>query len=498
MHKISNISIIALSLALVGSLTGCKNPGEGSKNPDPVIEDREDVPTEQAKAQFAEIYANYVEAKKDGSLSAAECESVTKGFNEVYESNKQSMLVARFNVGAIWEECGDMQKATKIYKELGDKNFHLALNALGVIAWGKGDHEGAFELFARSVEADKTQAFAARNNLAAAHRDRYADKLDQEDFNTAEKQIKNVLAVDTSNKAAYENLARLYYDRGRLEDPSYLVLANLVVTQALRVLEKEGTQSADIWNLEGLLFMQQENQVDALKAFKRAVEIEPNHADANRNIGFIAIRFRDYTTAEKSFDTALETEEVKHDVEVYIAMGVAKRGLEKFAEAEEWYRKAAELDKKDPRPWYNLAVLNQDHLIGQDNVDQPQIEEFYKTAKQHCAKFKQMAEGNKAYAEAVKDCVDRMAIVDDTVETFEVMKKLEEEVARLAELEKQQEEERRKRLRELEEQAAEAGQPSPEKLADAEAKAEADAAKAAKRAEEERKAKEQEERDEEE
>jgi tetratricopeptide (TPR) repeat protein len=476
MPKISKISILALSFALVGSMTGCKIEGKTTSNGDSeVIADAWPVPDEQAKAQFAKIYAKYVEAKQDGSLSAAECESVAKGFDEVYELNKKSMLVARFNVGALWEECGDMEKATRIYKELGDENFPLALNALGVIAWTRGDHEGARDLFARSVEADKKQAFAARNNLAAAHRDRYAAKPDQADFNAAEKQIQNVLAVDTSNKAAYENLARLYYDRGRLENPSYLVLANLVVTQALRVLEKEGTQSADIWNLEGLLFMQENNQVDALKAFKQAVEIEPNHADANRNIGFIAIRFRDYTTAEKSFDTALETEAVKRDVEVYIAMGVAKRGLQKFKEAEEWYRKAAELDKKDPRPWYNLAVLNQDHLIGLDGVDQPQIVEFYTAAKAHCAKFKQMAERDKAYTAAVKDCVDRMAIVDDTFETFVVMKDLEEQAAKLAELEKQQEEERRKQLRELEERAAAAGQPSPEALADAEAKAEAEA-----------------------
>ncbi|MFO7566698.1 MAG: tetratricopeptide repeat protein [Enhygromyxa sp.] len=481
MKNISKISIVSLSLTLVASLTACKG-GKNTKDPDKQeLSDasKAEVPDEQAKAQFAEVYAKYADAKKDGSLSAAECESVAKAFDDLYQSNKKSMLVARYNVGALWEECGDMEKAAKIYKELGDKNFHLALNQLGVIAWNKGDQKAALDLFTKSVDADKKQAFAARNNLAAAHRDRYADKVNQEDFNTAEKQIQNVLAVDTSNKAAYENLARLYYDRGRLKDPSYLVLANLVVTQALRVLEKEGSQSADIWNLKGLLFMQDDNQVDALKAFKRAVEIEPNHADANRNIGFIAIRFRDYTTAEKSFDTALKTSAVKRDIEVYIAMGVAKRGLKKFTDAEEWYRKAVEIDKKDPRPWYNLAVLNQDHLIGQDNVDQPQIEEFYKIAKEHCQKFNKMAEGNKAYTDAVKDCLDRIAIIDDTFETFRVMKELEKKAAELAELERKQEEERRKQLLELEKQAAAAGQPSPEELAEAEAKAEAEAEKAA-------------------
>ncbi|MFV8751268.1 tetratricopeptide repeat protein [Nannocystaceae bacterium ST9] len=488
MHTISKLSTIALTLLLATNVVACKKKGKGTDNPESKGElkdaSKAEVPDEQAKAQFAEVFAKYETAKKDG-LSGGECDNLAKLFNEVYETNKKSMLVARFNVGALWEECGDMEKATKVYQELADKNFHLAINNMGVIAWNKGDAKKALDLFKKSVEADKKQAFWARNNLAAAHRDRYAEKVDPEDFATAEKQIQNVLAVDTSNKAAYENLARLYYDRGRLKDQSYLVLSNLVVTQALRVLEKENQQSADIWNLKGLLYMQEDNQIDALKAFKKAVEVDANHADANRNIGFIAIRFRDYISAEKAFDTALKSPEVKRDIEVFIAMGVAKRGLKKFKEAEEWYRKAMEVDKKDPRPWYNLGILNQDHMIGQDGVEQADIEKFYNTAKEHYGKFMKAAEGDKRYAEAVKDATDRVAIIDDAISTFRVMEKLEAEAKKIQEAAEKAEKERRAKLLEMEKAAEAAGGPSPTELADkaaaeeaAKAKAESDAEKA--------------------
>jgi TPR repeat protein len=164
-------------------------------------------------------------------------------------------------------------------------------------------------------------------------------------------------------------------------------------------------------------------------------------------------------------------------------MGVAKRGLKKFKEAEEWYRKAVELDKKDPRPWYNLAVLNQDHLIGQDDVEQPQIEEFYNVAKKHCGEFNKIAEGNKKYAVAVKDCLDRIAIIDDAIQTFRVMEELEKKAAALAEQEKKAEDERRKKLLEMEKQAAAAGTQSPTEAADAAAAAEAAAAKAEEKSE---------------
>ncbi len=457
------ISPIALSLTFALSLgVGCKDKDGGSVNPDKELSTAKDaeVPDEQAKAQFAEVYAKYIKAKSDGSLSAGECDSIAKGFNEVYKSNKRSMLIARFNVGALWEECGDMGKATKVYDELASKGFHLALNNLGVIAWQAGDTKKALGLFKKSVAADKKQAFAARNNLAAAYRDRYADKVSQSDFKEAEKQIQNVLAVDTSNKAAYENLARLYYDRGRLKDPSYLVLSNLVVTQALRVLEKENAQSADIRNLQGLLFMQTDNQIDALKAFKMAVKIAPNHPDANRNIGFIAVRFRDYASAEKAFDVAMKDASVKRDVEVYLAMGVAKRGLKKFKQADEWYRKAMEIDKKDGRPWYNLGILNQDHLIGQDDVDQVALEAYYNKAKEHYQKFLKMAEGDKKLAAAVKDSLDRIAIIDDAIQTFRVMEDLEKRAAEIAAQEKKAEQERIQKLLDLEKKAAAAGQAS--------------------------------------
>ena len=160
--KSSKFTTVALSLVFLAGAPGCKKKGEDTKNPDnQEIKDASQakVPDEEAKAQFNEVYAKYEEAKKDGTLSEGECTAIAKGFDEVYESNKASMLVARFNVGAVWEECGDMEKAVKVYEELGGKNFHLALNNLGVLEWNKGNTAKALDFFKKSVEADKKQAF---------------------------------------------------------------------------------------------------------------------------------------------------------------------------------------------------------------------------------------------------------------------------------------------------------------------------------------------------
>jgi tetratricopeptide (TPR) repeat protein len=455
MRTVTTILTIGL-LSL--SLGACKKKGESETptSPGAAIQNPGAQISKEAKKDFDDGVQLYAKAKSDGTMSASECDSVANKFARIYKDHGDQVIMARFNEGAAWDECGQVDKARPIYEDLANKKFQLAMTNLGVIYWNEGKTSRALEMFEKAVDADKKKAFTARNNLAAAYRDRYADKADMKDFTEAEKQIQNILAVDTSNKAAYENLARLYYDRGRLKDRSYLVLANLVVTQALRVLEKEGKQSADIYNLRGLLFMQDDNQIDALRAFKKAVEVDGNHVDANLNIAFISLRFRDYPTAETSLATAMKHPRAKRNVEAAIAMAVAKRGLKKYKEAQEWNDKASKVSSRDPRPWYNLGILNQEHLIGQDNVDQKQIEEFYNVAKKHYAKFIAMAENDKAFKDTVQDAKDRIIIIDDAIETFRKMEELEKQAEELRKKEEEAAKKEHDRLLELERKAREA------------------------------------------
>ena len=106
-----------------------------------------------------------------------------------------------------------------------------------------------------------------------------------------------------------------------------------MVSQAIQVLKEEDKESADLYNLAGLLRMQDDDQIEALKAFKKATTVDEKHTDANLNIAFISIRFRDYETAEKSLDIALKDPKESENYEAVLAMGVAKRGLKKYAES---------------------------------------------------------------------------------------------------------------------------------------------------------------------
>ncbi len=472
MRNLINLASIGL---LAVSLTACGKPkGTDTTNPDgsgstktgpgnPKDGTNPAAATVEAKGDFEKAVKAYLSAKSDGKISGDECEKASGEFSRVYKAHGVQMAIAQFNAGVVWEECGQPDKAEPIYSGLitAAPKFDLPYNNLGVIYWKKGQDSKALDMFKRGVEANKLSARAARNNVAGLMRNQYITGTDINVFNEAEKSIQGVLALDSSNQAAYENLTRLYYDRGHLKDKSYLVLADLVATQGVRVLKAESKESSDILNIKGLLLLEKDNQVDALKTFKEAVRVEPAHIEANLNIGFISIRFRDYATAEGAFQTALKSPAQQKNIEVWLALGVAQRGLKKFKEAEESYVKASKLNASDPRPWFNLGVLYQDHLSTQDGVEMKKGEELINIAMKHYGKFKETAGTNAAYKIRALESDDRIATIKQTLEFNIISAKLEKQAAEMAVLAKKQEEEERKRLLDLEKQAMESEDSAP-------------------------------------
>lgn len=451
------IGLAALGLTLSVSV-GCGKKGKGSDNPDgggggaaAAALDPTKASVE-AKKDFKAVAERYAKAKASGSLSKGQCDQFAKDFTKVYKQHGKQMTVAYFNAGAVWDECGDTKKAEEIYIAVTKAvpKYDLSYNNLGVIYWNRGQESKALNYFKKAQEAN-IAARSGRNNLAAALRNKYAKTPEQKTFEEAEGLLQRVLAVDSGNQLAYENLARLYYDRGRLKDKSYLLLANLVIQQAIRVLKEDKIESADLSNLQGLLLMQRDDQVNALKAFKKAAELNPKHADAHMNIALIAINFRDYGTAEESLSIAVKDQRQKKNVEAYLGLGVAQRGLRKYPDAEKSFKKAIDVAKSDPRPLYNLGILYHEHIAASQEGEFSK--KPYNTAKEYYNKFVSKAGGKADFETEVADAKKRVGDIEQLFKDIEEMKKLEAEQEKLMEIEKKQQEEEKKRLLELEAKA---------------------------------------------
>lgn len=93
----------------------------------------------------------------------------------------------------------------------------------------------------------------------------------------------------------------------------------------------------------------------AREAYERAIELDPEHADARVNLGRLLHEDRAPAAAETHYRAALSSDP-DHDV-AWFNLGVALEDLGRLQEAAEAYSKAIELDPSNADSHYNLAGI---------------------------------------------------------------------------------------------------------------------------------------------
>jgi len=140
-----------------------------------------------------------------------------------------------------------------------------------------------------------------------------------------------------------------------------LILAVLFVL-CLAAVAQENT--ADSWYQEGLKLMGNDNYRDALVAFDKAIEIDPENASIWMGKGVVLVRMGDYNESLKIFENALEmaektTKDNPHDARGWLVKGELFIRIFKNDEAINAYSRATELNPKYAEAWYlKGAALN--------------------------------------------------------------------------------------------------------------------------------------------
>lgn len=93
----------------------------------------------------------------------------------------------------------------------------------------------------------------------------------------------------------------------------------------------------------------------AREAYERAIELDPEHADARVNLGRLLHEDRAPAAAEKQYRAALQSDP-DHDV-AWFNLGVALEDLGRLHEAADAYRRAVALDPSNADAHYNLAGI---------------------------------------------------------------------------------------------------------------------------------------------
>jgi hypothetical protein len=111
---------------------------------------------------------------------------------------------------------------------------------------------------------------------------------------------------------------------------------------------------------------------EAEKLYHEILKIEPNHLDANNNLGALFYKLQRLKEAEKSFRKAIELKSDFVDGHYNLAKTLLK--LDKFEEAEKSFRKVIELKPDHTESYLNLGATLQEL----DKLDE--AEKSYRTA----------------------------------------------------------------------------------------------------------------------
>jgi len=459
------------------------------------------------KADFDKVLARYMAARKDGKV-ADQCDNLSSAFGKVADSTP-TLMEARFNQGAVLQECGQEDDAVRIWEKM--PKYGPAITNLGYVAWRKGDTGRAESLFNRAVELDPLHTIEARNNLAQLLRDRARHSSSDSErkgyIGQAVTHLRTVLALDSNNLQAFATLAFIYYDMNMLE------MAKLVGNQAIKKGEEIATGKFDeektedkagggggekgggkkgkkarraeaaeggddgklakevnvagegtgytqsmkdnlalVFNTMGLVELKRKKISTAIGQFKKAVEMNPKLAEARLNLAALSLNNRDYKTAEENFRAVLGMQPKNY--EAAIGLGVALRGNKKIDEAEAQYNLAQKLDSSNPASYFNLGLLYQDYKGG----DKPVLQKAQEYYRQFLSKV-----GGNTPDSLRRDAEKRIKDIDETYVALAEAAKMQAEAE---EMQKKAEEQQKKMEEEM------------KKMEATEAKAKADASSA--------------------
>jgi tetratricopeptide (TPR) repeat protein len=261
------------------------------------------------------------------------------------------MAIAQFNAGVVYEECGQGDKAEPIYSGLisAAPKFDLPYNNLGVIYWKKGQDSKALDMFKKGVEANKLSARAARNNVAGLMRNQYISNMDLNVFNEAEKSIQGVLALDSATRPptrtspASTTTAVTSRTSRTSCSPTWSSPRACACSRkrTRRAPTSSTSRASSCWRGTTRSTRSRPSRRPSNRA-------EPRRGQPQHRLHLDPLpRLHD---RREGLPDRPQVGAQQKNIEVWLALGVAQRGLKKFKEAEESYNKALKLNASDPRP----------------------------------------------------------------------------------------------------------------------------------------------------
>jgi tetratricopeptide (TPR) repeat protein len=282
------------------------------------------------------------------------CQATIGKFNEANGAQGGRFTEAIYMMGVVSGRCGNDEQAQQYYQQAlaTNERYCGALVGVGLQDMRAGRTREARQRFERAIEHDN-QCTAAYVNLAIIQRANANEAAE------ALNNLRRALAIESNYLPAFNQMALLYYDQAA-DNRQMLDLAEVVCRQAQLI----NGNYAPIYNTWGLINVRQGNIIAAAAKFRQAFELRANFFEALMNFGQLVLSYRGYEDAREAFGRAVELRPRNYDA--LLGLGAALRGLNQLDNAEQRYRAAIEVDGQRPEAYFNLGLLYQDYMGGQE------------------------------------------------------------------------------------------------------------------------------------
>jgi len=287
-----------------------------------------------------------------------------------------------------------------------------AVYLLGLAHNEQGDSEAAMKLWRRSLEIDATRADANDNiGHALLLRDEYAQ---------AEEYFRKALAIDPTLATANFRLASALVHQGKLRE-------------AITVLEKAHSLSAEGHRLLGEAYRQVENYDKAKTHYEKALQLKSGLAEAHYGLSKVYAALDDERSKEhfekfsalnretdeqkrrvrESFDTMAITRKSVAQTHTDVGRVYARQG--RIRDAEESWLRAVGLDPRNTVCRLQLAILYQQtnrdgealKLYGEIATIDPSDALVHLNVGRVCLKLGHPARAERAFKEVIRLAADR-------------------------------------------------------------------------------------------
>lgn len=343
------LPLIALGLLLAGCpkkggtdlptapTTGADTPGDTTPDTTP------GVPDAPSGSSFEDRYAAAVAQLKAGDVESVKGAAAT--FQQL-ATERPELAEIPYNLGVAAAALGDLEGARKHYLRATDVDPKLGdawLN-LGALAERAGDLDRALSHYEAGLRHAPENEKLIVGIIGVLRKQGRTDE--------AISKAKAVLIKNANNVDAYNNLGLVYVDQGKLD------LAKFIYQKALTI--QGADQNALLHCNLGRVYLLSGETVLARQELERSLELDPNLVASLMFLANDRLDNRDWEGAAKYLERARTLE--PENPAITMNLGIAYRGLGRFDDARAEYEKTLNLDRANPDPYLNLAVLQGDHL----------------------------------------------------------------------------------------------------------------------------------------